>query len=781
MEYGENQHQIDFRVYIGILFFRWQTIAICFLYTLLACVLYLDFAPSRYRTFCKLMIYRDVTLNLQSGTDASPWKQFNAHIYLLQSEKLRARAVKKLFDKWGEVMGNRERMMLEVTAVPERRIGSTLDVSVQCWNKSYAESFLEALIEEHEAEWGSIQRAAADSASLMLEQELTRMEEKIRDAEDNLIEYQRLNDIARVEARGSMESRYLGALMERRSQLITELMLLEAQTPALKDASATVISDVHRLTRETGSVRALPEVEETEPDERSREGSTRSGDRGRDVPEPPARLPDSLKPEAVAGNEPAETSGWQDLRIKIAQLELKEKELLKNMEPEHPQVRAVRKEIEGAQNMLKVGAEIEIGRLKDRYKALSIQLAAVESAEYKWQAKNLLASQRRAELKRVASVVDRFEDNYKTLYQKLHDTRVAEELKAERFRSIESVTTEPRPIWPDPFKVLMMGLAIGLGSGLGIAFFAQTMDNKMQSISDVEKILGIPFLGGVPFWVHSGLDSTLRPIVTEEHSAGAVEAYRALRTSVLAAMAKEKENLLIVTSADSREGKTLTALNIAIMTAQMGKRVLLVDMDLRRGRLHRSLGLNREPGMTNVLKNTIPLRNVIQTTRIPNLDMVPAGESIDDAAELLQALDLKSVFDPLKQQYDYVVLDSSPVLRVTDTVILASHGIGVVLYVARVNHTPKPMIKYSLDMLKDARILGMIMNSIELHKVSSLYYAYQYPTYAYYSNAYAYGQDYYDGDLGSPDRKHRRHKPVSMDRRFSKFADWLRKNLLPSA
>ena len=262
MDYGQNQHQIDFRVYIGIIFFRWQTIALCFLYALLTGVLYLDFSPSRYRSFCKMMIYRDVSLNLQSSTDSSPWKQFNAHIYLLQSEKLRKRAAKKLFDKWGEAMGSSERMLLEVQAVPERRIGSTLDVSAECWNKSYAEAFLSALIDEHEAEWGSIQRAAADAASMMLEQELTKMEEKIREAEDNLIEYQRLNDIARVEARGSMESRYLGALMERRSQLTTEIMLLEAQTPVLKDASAAVISDVHRLTRETGAVRALPEEED---------------------------------------------------------------------------------------------------------------------------------------------------------------------------------------------------------------------------------------------------------------------------------------------------------------------------------------------------------------------------------------------------------------------------------------------------------------------------------------------------------------------------------------
>ncbi|OGV72641.1 MAG: hypothetical protein A2269_05540 [Lentisphaerae bacterium RIFOXYA12_FULL_60_10] len=769
MEYGENTHQIDFRVYIGILVFRWQTIAVCFLYALFGAVMYLNFAPRQYLTTCKLMIYRDV--NLSTGTDSSPWKQSNAHVYLLQSEKLRRRVVRRLFETWGESMGTMDRMLLEVTATPSRRIGSTLEVSVQSWNGSYNDAFLNALVEEHEAEWGNIQRAGADSASLLLERELVKLEERIRSAEDDLIEYQRLNDIARVEARGSMESRYLQALMERRSQLTTEVMLLEAQNPLLRDANAAVISDVHRLTRETGSVRPVTEDPELR-------GDDMTGGASDQDPERAAQLPEALRPEAVASDSPDDSSGWRDLRVRLAQLELRERDLLKNLEPEHAQVRAVRKEMERIHEQLKVAAEVELGRLRDRHKALTIQMSAVESAEYKWQAKNLLASQRRAELKRIASVVSRFEDNYRTLYQKLHDMRVSEELKAEHFRLVEAVATGPKPIWPDPFKILFMALIGGLGSGLGLAFLAQTMDNKMQSIADVERVLGVPFLGGVPFWVHSGLESTVRPIVTEEHSAGAIEAYRALRTSVLSAMAKEGENLLMVSSADSREGKTLTALNLAIMIAQMGKRVLLVDMDLRRGRLHRSVGLNRDPGMTDVLQKQVPILSVVQTTRVPNLDLAPSGDSIDNASELLQSRDIKALFSEVKARYDYVILDTSPILRVTDTVILASHQVGVVLYVARVNHTPKPMIRYSLDMLKDVKVLGLIMNSIELHKISSLYYAYQYPTYAYYSNAYAYGQDYYDGDLGGT-RTHRRRR-VTLDKRLREFVQWLRRTFLPS-
>jgi tyrosine-protein kinase Etk/Wzc len=279
--------------------------------------------------------------------------------------------------------------------------------------------------------------------------------------------------------------------------------------------------------------------------------------------------------------------------------------------------------------------------------------------------------------------------------------------------------------------------------------------------------------------VHSGLEKTIRPIVTEEHSSGAVEAYRALRTTVLTALAKANEKIVLVTSADSKEGKTLTTLNLAIMVAQMGKRVLLVDMDLRRGRLHRSLGIEREPGVTDCLRGGKSLREVIQPTRIENLWLAPTGSPEENAAELLQSSDIPGLFVQIQDDYDYIFLDSSPVLRVTDTVIVANQGVGVVLYVARVNHTPKPLVRYSLDMLRDAHILGMILNSIEMHKISSLYYTYHYPNYAYYSNAYAYGYDYYYYGEGRRDVRMRRRRRTSFGRALEAAGRWFRRTFLP--
>lgn len=760
----QQQQTIDFRVYIGIIFFRWQIIVLCFLYCLLGGVLYLQVVPKKYRTTCKIDVFSDRMLTVSD--QEAHWTSLSRHINMLENKDIRDETVRRLSNEWGEKVGSRRKMFLDVAVAYDARSPVTLKLSVTSENRSYGAAFLSTVVDIHKTRWRELQRMSQDEALKMLREELANLTVRINEAEDEQLEYQRLHDLARIEARGSAESQYLSFLVARRSALNTELMLLEAQYPKLKDSNAAVISDVHKLTRETTALSPATFEDDA--------FQTRAGKN--------AMFSDTLSDDAGADKNGKAASdeghGWQDLRVRLVYLEKEEKELGANVEPSHPRLQAIRKEIKSVKDQLEIAKEIEFRGMQDRHKALVITRDALEAAEYKWQAKHLMVSKRQAELRRIASKVGRFENNYQTLYSRLHDLRVSEEINAERFYVSEPVETDPNPVWPDPMKVLLVSLALGLGSGFGVALGAQVLDNKVQSIKDVESTLGIGFLGGVPYWVRSGLDSVVRPIVTEEHSTGAIEAYRVLRTSIIAALNKINEKIVFVTSADSREGKTLTTLNTAIVTAQMNKKVLLVDLDLRRGRLHRSLDVPREPGISDAIKNGWPLREVIRETRIENLDLVPAGATIENASELLQSCDLGGMFVDVQDEYDYIFIDTSPVLRVTDTVIAATQGFGVVVYVARVNRTPKPMIRYSLDMLKDARILGLIMNSIEMHKISSLYYTYQYPNYAYYSNAYAYGYDHYYSDEPGA-RKRRRKRHVSMDTRARNVAEWFRRTFLP--
>jgi Mrp family chromosome partitioning ATPase len=139
--------------------------------------------------------------------------------------------------------------------------------------------------------------------------------------------------------------------------------------------------------------------------------------------------------------------------------------------------------------------------------------------------------------------------------------------------------------------------------------------------------------------------------------------------------------------------------------------------------------------------------------------------------------DLAHRLSEVMEGYDYVVMDSAPVLRVTDTVVMAGIPFCTVIYVAHSNRTTKPMIRYSIDMLGDVNILGLIINSIEMNRISSLYYSYQYPNYAYYSYAYAYGYDYYLYD--EKDKKSKHPSQRGMKTWIHRFRHWVRTHLLP--
>ncbi len=746
---NQEETRIDFRVYLAVIFFRWQIIALCFLYAVLGGVVYLQLATPKYHSGIDIVVYSDPFLKLNRVDDK--WTSFGTHQMLLSQGGLQSRVRRELRDEWLPKLGSEKAMDAHVWFGRRADLTPTLTVNVTTRDPDYGIAFVDLLAKTHQAEWETLQKRSRQEAFAELREELDELAENVRIAEEDVIEYERQNDILRIQARGSIERGFLSALMGMKHSYLTQMMVMEAQFPQLKDANAVVIASSDILTKQVGAINPDASLLEQ------------------------MKSAEDTKSEELAVDEAL--LGLQTKQVRLIRLERQEAEMAAKMTADNPKLQAVRAQIKQINEELQLTADIQFRRVRDRYKTMQIMLDAIESAEYRWQSKNLMASQRTAEHRRKKAVVGRYEGNYNTLNNRLHDLKVNQALNAEVFK-IRTPWARRKASWPDPKKILPMCLIGGLGAGLGLAFLMQVVDNKIQTIKDVEEGIGVTFLGGIPYWAHSGLEAAIRPIVTEENSTGAMEAYRALRTTVLAELAKANEKVLFVTSADSREGKTLTTLNMAIMVAQMGQRTLLIDMDLRRGRLHRSLDVEREPGVGDALREGKSLREIVKQTHIENLWFAASGTSLDDSSEVLQSSNILDMLVEIQDDYDYVFIDTSPVLRVTDTVILTTQGIGQVLYVARVNHTPKPLIRYSLDVLKEAPILGLVMNSIEMHKISSLYYAYQYPNYAYYSNAYAYGYDYYYYDDQTHGRRKRKRRD-SMRTRMGHAREWLSKTFLP--
>lgn len=767
--------RIDPRIYLGILVFRWKLIVVCFLYCLLGGVAYIELAPKQYLTTAAIAVHRDPATYID--TTKYQWAGAHTHIGLLKSPQLNARVVEKLAPKWAPRLGSPAELWPPLQVVDMGAGGIALWLKIQNTHPGYARAYLRELIEQFRVQREIVKDVSYNAAVRVLEDELARLKEQIREAEEQVIEFQRVNQMEFVQIKGTLELGYLNELLARHQQLSTERWMLEVQFPRLKGGSPEMIHDAYLLTRETGNRRApVPTVgaagEDVNPTGTPAAGGPvmASGTKATGTP------PEGETPAAEEKFD--EGRGYQDLRVRIAHLERQRKELLVSAQPDNPKIRAIDEEIAGLRSRLELMSEVEFARMKERAAAIDLQMEALEEAQRRWKNSYLMASRKGADFRHLQLVVGRLESMYNSLYNRLNDLKIDREIKAEFFAVSQPVHTEPKPVWPDPWKILFASLAAGLGSGLGLALLAFFIDDKVQSVNDVEVEVGVPFLGGIPFWVHTDLATRIRPIVSEQHRSGAAEAYRALRTNVLSAVDKAGKKVLLITSADSKEGKTLTALNLAIMIAKTGKRVLLADMDLRRGVLHKSLEVERQPGITDALRDGRPLREITVATPHENLWFAPAGSLVKNTSELLHAVDLQAVLGEVAEQYDYVIMDSAPVLRVTDTVIVAGVPLCGVIYVAHANHTPKPIIKYSLDMLGDVHVIGLIVNSIEMHRISSLYYTYQYPNYAYYSYAYAYGYDY---DLYEErTRAGGRRPPPRLSGMRHRFARWFRRTFMPA-
>ncbi len=205
------------------------------------------------------------------------------------------------------------------------------------------------------------------------------------------------------------------------------------------------------------------------------------------------------------------------------------------------------------------------------------------------------------------------------------------------------------------------------------------------------------------------------------------ESYRALRTSLLLSSLGAPPKVIMVTSARPQEGKTTTSINSAIVLAQKGVRVLLVDADLRRPSVHKTLGMGPRSGLSNVLTGSATLEQTITpSTILPNLFILPAGTPPPNPAELLASSNMKDVLAELRGQYDHVVIDTPPTLSVTDAVVL-SPRVDAIILVIRSGHTTKQALRRARDILMqvNAHVTGVLLNAVDLSS-PDYYYYYEY-------------------------------------------------------
>ena len=338
-------------------------------------------------------------------------------------------------------------------------------------------------------------------------------------------------------------------------------------------------------------------------------------------------------------------------------------------------------------------------------------------------------------------------DLYEDLLKKLKEAGVVASLKAATIDVIDPAMLPTKPVEPNIPLAMALSIVLGLGSGVGLAFVAENLDNTISNTEDIESLTPIPLFGWVPhIKLNQGSQdkrgstrkppteaTSLLPIVLLRPHSQVSEAFRSLRTALLLTSARMPPKTVLITSALPGDGKTTVTMNLAAVLAQQGARVLLVDADLRRGSIAERLNIDRNFGLSGSLTGTGTWRDAIETVpEAPNLFVLQAGLRPPNSADLLGSTKMHDLLEDWRTEYDHVIIDSSPCLAITDAVLVAQNTDTVIL-VTRIAHTPRASVRRVSELLQSSNVhvAGIVINDIG---ITDDYYGYAYSKYAgYYS------------------------------------------------
>jgi polysaccharide biosynthesis transport protein len=337
---------------------------------------------------------------------------------------------------------------------------------------------------------------------------------------------------------------------------------------------------------------------------------------------------------------------------------------------------------------------------------------------------------------------------YESLLQRLKDATLSSGLRATNIHLVDPARPPLAPIRPRKVFNVAIGLMVGFILGVALAFVQEALDDSIKSIGQVERYLSTNALAVIPL-ARAGRQ---RPLLQGKPTNGPgdrreveltllkrpaselAEAYRALRTAVLLSTSPRPPQVLVMTSAQPSEGKTCTSLNLALALAQRRVRVLIIDSDFRKPGVAQAMGMSNEKGLSNVLRGDLSFDEVVlQSESAPNLWVLPAGAAPTNPTDLLSSPDMGRLIEELRQRFEHVVIDSPPVLLMTDSTVLSILSDGVVLVVEG-GVTPMGAVLRAHRIIENAggKILGVVLNKVDVRRGT------------YYGSYYGYGRGYYN-------------------------------------
>jgi len=657
--------------------------------------------PPSYLSASKMMLAGKLNIAQGAVYSEDSVNFYGTQIQLMQSAEVKHSAESLVRSAHPELQS----VPVEITVLQKPRT-SIFDLAAVGSAPEYTQAYLNAIMQKYLDFKRGMREDRGHEITTGITEQLIQVEKDLRNGEDEMLEFQKQNNIGFIQEQGNSAAQYLVKLNQQYAQLKTEYDLLN-----LLDLD-------QNLDRAQNKTEAA-----------SGQGSDNQG-----------------MPFSDVGPEGDYLKAKQQIQLLKAERET----LAKDLRPNHPKILKLNDEITKQDKLIQLFRADTLEKLKTRRESIGKQMENLQANIKEWEAKALDLSQRLAQFNRIKGKVDRLKTLYDRLTNNLKEIDVSQVVGGEDQVSIMEMATSPVSVRPGLIKSLLIGFGIGALAGLAILVLLDRIDDRMASFSEFQHHFSENILGQIPKEKTKDKVDLLQPDDARHVFA---ESYRNIRSSIFfMPYDGPRPKSFLVTSAVPSEGKSTISANLAITMALSGARTLLIDCDLRRGGLREAFGISSKIGFSEVLKQEVNWREVVVPTAYETLFVLPRGKTLSQPSEQLLRDSTEALLKELYQHYDYVIIDSSPVLAADDTTSIAPK-IDATIFVVRLSYTSARLTKKALELLygRQVNIPGVILNFVDTSLPE--YYYYQYSEY------YSTPTSVPDGEGVAPVRR-QRPKPI---------------------
>jgi polysaccharide biosynthesis transport protein len=668
--------RIQFTRYLELLRRRWWLLILTISVGLCAAAWYLFQQPPAYLSVGRLMVSGQIRINEGAQYTEELMNFFGTQVELMQSGEVRQRAHKRVQALHPELA--QDEVKLEVGQVPR---ASIFIMRALGRSSQYTQAYLDACMDEYISVKKQMRSQKSESTAGAIADELVQLEKEMQKDEQETHDFQKENNIGFLREEGNSAGTYLAGVNRRLADLRTEFDLL---------ARLDLDQNLERQ------------------------------------PVSPPTVPDTAGPQQDAGMASfGPLAEYQKAKQKLEELLTERADLGKNLRPKHPSMVALAEQISKSEALIESYRRQSMEAIKTRREAIRLQVENLEETAKQWGVKAIDLSRRIADFEKIKSKQERTKAQYDRLLASMHSVDVTKRVDQDMISILEKASY-PTSTRPGLEIIMAAGLAVGAFAGLAILFILDKLDDRIGSFIEVRSHFAENVLGQIPKETAKAGVGLLAPN-DSRHSL--LESFRTLRSSLIFLPVESvRPKTLMITSATPGEGKTTVSSNLAISFAFSGAKTLLIDADLRRGRIHDLFQVpeDRQAGLSSVLQQKVTWQEAIVPTSTPNLFVLPRGKSLSHPGEHFLGKVTDQLLKEIYKHFEYIVFDSAPVMAADDALSLAPKIDGAI-FVVRFAVSSVRSTRKSIELLQQRRVnlLGLICNDVKLSE-SEYGYGYYY-------------------------------------------------------